>query len=253
MRQVIFSLAVMTAGFATVSPAFADPSWFVEARVGPSWIEGNSNTTNGGAIFGGGQFGGEVVSNVDFRTGYSVGGTIGRSFGRDWSAGVSFDHMQADVFYTVTLPNFFNIKYTTVGAASSNLILLDLRRKFPITSRLSISATVGAGAAANRTKNMVAQINRFHPLVPLRLLNVTLEGDNITQFAARGAISSEFSLTQRMVIQLGGSIFRLGNFKVIGPTSPAFAPPLTVGGPTEPFHELSAWGFGANVGLLGHF
>ena len=239
MRRFVWAVVAVAC---VVEPAFAQSPWIAEARIGGAWLDGSSDTTTGGAFRNG------VVHDVDFGAGYSAGVFVGRRMSPHWSAGISFDHVAADASWSTTFPPTAMFFETTTGFtadASSEVLMLDVRREFPLGSdRLSLVAEAGAGVALNKLENVE---ERF----PLQFGNVFSNPKDgySTELAAKASLALACKLTDKIDLQVGGSYMRLGEFAT--GRSRTLLPGLgqEVIGP----YRLKAQGFGAQAGLSVHF
>ena len=231
-----FTLSVSL--LAVASAGAADNDWFVGIDGGFAWLEGGSETTNGGAAFGGGG----TVSQVDFDDAVTYGALLGRRIGDDWALAVSYDHVDADVSFIANYTALPGSPSSFAGDVDSDVLMLNVIYSASLSSvdpRLSIHVAAGAGA----TWNTMAVNEDFTPFdgVPNRTI---AEGDN-TSFAARGTLGMSYAVDERWALHGSASIFSLGDFE----TGDSRSPPVQ---PIVPY-EVDAWGYAVTLGVSAGF
>jgi hypothetical protein len=235
------ALSLATAGIAfscCVSTANAASSdWFAGAQAGAVWLQGSSDTINGGTAAGGGG----TVSNENFDSGTSYGVFIGRNCNKNWSIALSYDRISADLTFDASYP--FSVPSRFSGTADSDLVLLNAIYVTPWGSegtRWGFTASAGAGVAFNSLNGVTEDGAPFNGVADKTLA----DGDD-TNFAARGTIGATYALDETWALHAEGSVFTLGSFST-GNSRTAPAEAITP-------YEVDAWGYGISAGIVARF
>lgn len=242
MRYLITSATAASALalslIASPNAVAADGDWFVGVGGGFAWLEGSSDTTNGGAAFGGGG----TVSNVDFDSASTYGALLGRRVGGGWALALSYDHVGADVSFIANFAAAPGLPSAFAGEVDSDIVMLNAIYSAPLSTG-NPRWSIHAGAAAGVALNTMSVTEDFFPFngVPDQTL---AEGDN-TSFAARGTLGIGYALDECWALHGSASIFTLGDFE----TGATRSPPVS---PITPY-EVDAWGYGLTFGLTARF
>lgn len=232
-RHVLLTMAA--GSLALTAPAVAgDSGWFVGASGGFIWLQGDSDTTNGGGPTGGGG----RAHDVDFDNGYSYGALLGKRVGDRWSLALSYDHISSDVSFITT----FNIGNPSLyeGSAESDVVLLNAIYSAPFSdSRFTFHASAGAGVTFNSIEDLTEDFTPFNG-VPDTLVD---NGDK-TGFAGRVTVGLSYALDECWALHGEGSIFTLSTYETGDNRTP--------GGAIVPY-ELDAWGYGLTFGVVARF
>jgi hypothetical protein len=144
-----------------------------------------------------------------------------------------------------TFPPLISPATGFAGEAVSNVVMLDLRRAFPLAGgRASLLADLGAGLARNELNNVLESVRELGAL-PFAKLADGAEA----QFAARGALGLSIPVSSRVAFNAGASVFRLGSFKTGSSRSPTTVPNPVPTGPITPY-ELRVWDAGLSAGVV---
>ncbi len=230
--------AIAFSMIACASAEAADGDWFVGVDGGFVWLEGTSDTTNGGAAFGGGG----TVSQVDLDSATTYGGLLGRRIGGGWALAVSYDHVDADVSFIANYAALPGSPSAFSGEVDSDVVMLNAIYSAPLSlsnPRWSIHVGAGVGVALN-TMDVTEDFFVFNG-VPDR----TIAGGDNTSFAARGTLGLGYALDECWALHGSASIFTLGNFE----TGASRSAPVEPIGP----YEVDAWGYGLTLGLSARF
>ncbi|MEQ1755525.1 MAG: outer membrane beta-barrel protein [Micropepsaceae bacterium] len=212
-------------------------NWYAGIQGGVVWLQASSDTTNGGAAFGGGG----TVHNEDFDTGTSVGVFLGHRYSDNWSLALSYDHVSADVSYDVSY--VFAAPSRFEGTADSDLVLLNAIYSTPwgdAGTRWGFTASAGLGVAFNSLNDVTEDFTVFNGVADRFLA----DGDE-TQFAARGTLGATYALDECWALHAEGSVFTLGTFS----TGSSRTAPLDLITP----YEIDAWGYGLSAGVVARF
>jgi hypothetical protein len=216
----------------------ADGDWFVGAGGGFAWLEGGSDTTNGGAAFGGGG----TVSNVDFDSATTYGALLGRRIGGGWALALSYDHVDADVSFIANFAAAPGFPSAFAGEVDSDIVMLGLIYAAPL-STTNPRWSYHVGAAAGVAFNTMAVTEDFFPFNGVADQTLA-EGDN-TSFAARGTVGLGYALDECWGLHASASVFTLGDFE----TGATRSPPVSAITP----YEVDAWGYGLTLGVTARF
>jgi hypothetical protein len=235
MKRHVLLTATALSSLALAATADAgDSGWFVGASGGFIWLQGDSDTTNGGGPTGGGG----TAHDVDFDNGHSYGAMIGTRVGQRWSLALSYDHVSSDVSFLTTF-NSANPSYYE-GSAESDVLLLNAIYSAPFSdSRFTFHASAGAGVTFNSIEDMTEDFTPFDG-VPNSLLD---DGDK-TGFAGRVTVGLSYALDDCWALHGEGSIFTLSTYETGDNRTPQ--------GAIVPY-ELDAWGYGLTFGVVARF
>lgn len=233
MRTILATVAL--GSLAAVMPAAAgDSGWFVAGTGGFVWLQGDSDTTDGGGPAGGGG----TAHDVDFDNGYTYGVMLGKSVGDNWSLALSYDHISSDVSFISTFKTANPSRYE--GDATSDVIMLNAIYSAPFSdSRFAFHLSAAAGVTFNSIEDMTEDFTVFNG-VPDTLLD---DGDK-TGFAGRVTMGLSYALDDCWSLHGEGSIFTLSTYETGDNRSP--------GGAIVPY-ELDAWGYGLTFGVVARF
>lgn len=236
MKTTNLLMTAALAALAMTAPAIAaDSGWFVAGSGGFIWLQGDSDTTNGGVPAGGGG----TAHDVDFDNGYSYGAMIGTRVGNRWSLALSYDHISSDVSFIANFPVPSPSRYE--GNAESDVILLNAIYSAPFSdSRFTFHASAGAGITINSIEDMTEDFTPFNG-VPNQFL---VDGEK-TGFAGRVTAGLSYALDDCWALHGEGSIFTLSTYE----TGDSRSPPTAAIVP----YELDAWGYGVTFGVVARF
>lgn len=230
--------AVALSLFGNVSAHAAEGDWFFGAGGGIAWLEGSSDTTNGGAAFGGGG----TVTDVEFDDVSTYGALLGRRIGDGWAVAISYDHVDADVSFVANYAALPLDPSAFSGNAKSEVLMLNALYSGLLSttdSDWSFHLSAAAGVAIN-SLDVTEDFNVWDG-VP----DVALASGDTNDFAARGTAGIGYAFAERWAVHGSASIFTLGTFET-GSTRRA---PLETITP----YEVDAWGFGLTIGITKRF
>lgn len=121
-----------------------DAGLFSGVDVSAGIASGSSDTTDGGALFGGGG----VVENVEFGPALGIGGHVGYRFDPTLSAFISYRYESGDVSWDANFPTLGGGS-RFAGNAISNTILANLAYDLTLSEATSIELSAGIGIALN--------------------------------------------------------------------------------------------------------
>lgn len=238
MKTYLLAATAAVSALALVAPAGAENSgWFVAGTGGFIWLQGDSDTTNGGAAVGNGG----IARDVNFDEGYTYGAMIGKRVGERWSLAISYDHLSSDVSWIADFAGARINPSRYSGDAESDVILLNAIYSAPFSdSRFTFHASAGAGVAFNNLEGVIEDGAPFDG-VPDKFIE---DGDT-TEFAGRVTVGLSYALDECWSLHGEGSIFMIGSYET-GDSRSAPEEPI---GP----YELDAWGYGATFGVVARF
>ncbi len=232
-RIIAPTLCSLAVAAAAVTPATAG-DWFVSAGAGIDQIQGSSDTTTGGAVWAGDG----TAHNVKFGGAYSFDATIGRRIADNWSLGLTYRRLEADIDFDASFTCCGMTWY--FGEVTSDLVLLNAIYSASLSSdgRWGFETSVGAGVALNR-------LDLFEDFGPDGIADMTIESADTTEFALRASMGLRYALNESWAVHADVSLFDLGSYKT-GDSRSAPAEPI---GP----YEIDAWGYGIGLGTSVRF
>jgi len=188
-------------GLPTAAPA-QERGPFAGLDVSVGATDGSSSTTDGGAPFAGGG----VVEDVDFGATTAIGGHLGYRFSPATSIFLSYQHLEGDVGWRVDFPLVdSSSKYD--GSAVSDAVMANVAYERPLSDRVAVRATAGAGVTFNKLSDVVeTDVDRGVFLADVA--TSTRQGA-----VARVGAGLRYRVTPRVALGLDASIAYFGGFE----------------------------------------
>lgn len=235
-RAALLSLAAFAATlFLSTASADSANGWFVTGGVSIVQLQGSSDTTTGGAVFGGGG----TAHNVSFGSSYAFDAMIGRNIIDTWSLGLSYNHLETDVDFYASFPCCDASRY--FGNATSDIIMLNAIYSAPLwdLKRWNVHAAAGVGVALNEL-----DVYEDFPAwdgIP----DMDVEKGDRSDLALKASLGVSYAVGGPWGLYANVSLFDIGAFET-GDTRSA---PLEDIGP----YKLDTWGYSLGIGASARF
>lgn len=126
----------------------AETGFFAGVDISAGIAGGSSDTTTGGAPFGGGG----TVYNVNFGNTFGIGGHIGYRISPELSTYLSYEHISGSIKWNADFAVGLSSRFE--GRADSDVIMANLAYHFPLSPATSLRTSGGVGGTFNTIKNV---------------------------------------------------------------------------------------------------